>query len=363
MSTKTKSANALCVRDFRKAWNAVRPMIPNKATLPITGCLHIKCSGETIWITADTLEHRLTLKVDGSGDGGKWEAVVEKATLTDAMKGKPAGTTITFSKESISFGNGMSYPIGGWDPGEFPACRAQVKKSCQPVQFPVSEVVRALRYASTDETRYIMCGVYVNNTRGEIAATDGKRLIFLPIEVGNPDMPNVILPSDSATVLKRVQDYLPDVVTMSLENGRYGVIETPTLRYQVKVVEGNYPNYPQVVPDLKKRPNFWMLGDEKEELIKWLSSAKADETTLTSIKDGTVTVELVKGEAQVIGKKVYPDSGYGKLHGDHAIWLATPLLLGAIEDADTLHFGDEMDCVVGTQSGFPVAVIMPMRRK
>ena len=188
MPTKTKNENALCVTQLRKIWAAHSAVMVRKSTLPHIESVMVSSNGEGICLTSTDLDIFLQTTID-QPRAGTWKTLIHQSVLKEALKGKPGNATVRFEKEQVVFGNGMAYKIDKpIDIEAFPAPLI-VGNKWDPLAFPLSHVIAAGRYASTDVTRFQMNGVCINPDRGEIAATDGRRLIFLDgvtrIENGN----------------------------------------------------------------------------------------------------------------------------------------------------------------------------------
>jgi len=128
-------------------------------------------------------------------------------------------------------------------------------------QSELAEMLRSVSYAqSTDETRYILNGVYFNFRDGKLSlvATDGRRLALISkeMEVSPENAGAIILPAKTVAELTHLLDKGEKVkinfndrrcafqIASNKDTG--GLVDAVYL--YSKVVEGNYPNYQQVIP-------------------------------------------------------------------------------------------------------------------
>lgn len=117
----------------------------------------------------------------------------------------------------------------------------------------LQEMIKKTAFASsTDETRYILNGIYFKLEKGTatMVATDGRRLSFIarPLE-GNKLQTAAIVPSKAMAEVERL---------LSSESGNAKVqvsITDNQVAFKIgdtviisRLIEGNFPNYDQVIP-------------------------------------------------------------------------------------------------------------------
>ncbi len=145
------------------------------------------------------------------------------------------------------------YRLFGLPEAEFPG----LPRFEQALEFRVkaSELKDGLRktsYAiSLDQTRYVLNGVFFSfkGDRLTLVATDGRRLALA--EISDLDIPSsrerdFIVPTKAITELQRI---LPDEgeVLLQLVQNQVQFLSGSDILI-TKLVEGNYPNYTQVIP-------------------------------------------------------------------------------------------------------------------
>src|SRR6266850_684486 len=111
--------------------------------------------------------------------------------------------------------------------------------------------VRGSSYAiSTDETRYVLNGLLfsLKENKLTLVATDGRRLAMVDIELEIPrsQEADIIVPTKAVTELQRLLTDDGDV-KISVSSGQIAFDLNKTLLVS-KLIEGNYPNYKQVIP-------------------------------------------------------------------------------------------------------------------
>lgn len=124
-------------------------------------------------------------------------------------------------------------------------------------------------FASSDPSRYVIGGVFLDTKRKAVVATDGGMLIQVPFDVTeefpplgeglSPVTQPVILPAkqlkEAITQATKYAGSLPILSRVAVaKNGETNKVALATTDldtqrdYKVKVIEGNYPNYMQVIP-------------------------------------------------------------------------------------------------------------------
>jgi DNA polymerase-3 subunit beta len=164
-------------------------------------------------------------------------------------------------------------------------------------QATLGEMLRAVFYAqSTDESRYILNGIYFNFSEKKLTlvATDGRRLasIWREIDHSLDKGGNLIVPTRTGTELVRLLDKGKQVqiafnerrvafqVEVADENSGF----VDRVHLVSKVVDGNFPNYQQVIP----RNTEHRLKLERELFSQCVHRA----ALVVSEKQNTVTLKL-----------------------------------------------------------------------
>ena len=149
------------------------------------------------------------------------------------------------------------FSLAGTTADEYPTMPAFSPDRTVVVQAAVlAEMIeRTLYAASTDETRYNLNGVYLEKLeepgRLRMVATDGHRLAYVDRSFGS-DLEGldagVIIPRKGLWELKRLVDESDaDEVELGFE-GSNGLAKKGDVTLVMRLIEGEFPNYRQVVP-------------------------------------------------------------------------------------------------------------------
>src|SRR5437762_1419385 len=161
-------------------------------------------------------------------------------------------------------------------------------------QKDLHDGLRKTAYAiSTDETRYVLNGVLFSFKENKLTlvATDGRRLAMLDIELEFPRSheADIIVPTKAVTELQRL---LKDdgEVTISVGSGQIAFDLNNTLLVS-KLIEGNYPNYKQVIPsEAKERVTL-----ERETFLNSLRRV----SLLASDKSNSIKLNFSKNNIEI----------------------------------------------------------------
>ena len=201
-------------------------------------------------------------------------------------------------------------------------------------QAELTTMLKSVAYAqSTDETRYILNGVYFNFAEGKLSlvATDGRRLALVSkeMEVPSDAAGAIILPAKTVSELLRMLDK-GEKLKVSFNERRAafqigsdkdnsGLVDSIYL--YSKVVEGNYPNYQQVIP----KETHQRIKLERELLLQCIHRA----ALVCSEKSNSVKMKLSSNLLEITAQS--PD--FGEAHESMAIDYSGPELQVAFNPA------------------------------
>jgi DNA polymerase III beta subunit len=154
-------------------------------------------------------------------------------------------------------------------------------------------LTETLKSASTDETRYILCSVGIDTKKGVVVATDGRRLTraVLGADKVTPHDSTTILPSFAAEVIRQSIPLDARVKVSATDRRLVFAATAPGFDVSIytRTIDGNYPNYAQVIP----APGYGIpfVADRKEML-----SALGRMVVLMSKEGQAVRLEFADNE-------------------------------------------------------------------
>lgn len=275
----------------------VQNVVSTRTTLPILSNVLLQAKEGAVHLTTTDLD---------VGVRGSFEANVDKAGATTL----PARRLFTIIRElpsseilievdgknAASIRSGQSFfKILGLPEEEFPPLpKFENAKVVTMRQKDLHDGLRKTAYAiSTDETRYVLNGVLFSFKENKLTlvATDGRRLAMVDIELEFPRSheADIIVPTKAVTELQRLLTNDGDV-KISVGSGQIAFDLNNTLLVS-KLIEGNYPNYKQVIPaEAKERVTL-----ERETFLNSLRRV----SLLASDKSNSIKLNFTKNNIEI----------------------------------------------------------------
>jgi DNA polymerase-3 subunit beta len=292
--------------------SAGRAATNRTGTLPVLAGVRLDVQGDQLTVTGTDLELtiRLTVEVGGERDGA---AVVPARLVGDIVKALPAGAvSVQLDDEELSISAGRSqFSVRPLSLDDYPA---QSEPSADPVTLSAAVMVDALRQvvraASTDDARAVLTGVLLASEEDglRMVATDSYRLAVrdLPETTVMAVGKNVLIPGRALNELQRV---IGDVEELSVRLGeREATFEAGTTRLSTRLIEGEFPNYRNLLPS--SYPNLLTVG--KAAMLEAIRRVKilAQDSTPVRLTLGGDTVQITAITQDVGNAAEEIDAGY-----------------------------------------------------
>jgi DNA polymerase-3 subunit beta len=273
---------------------AGRAATSRTGTLPVLSGVRLDVHDSELTVTGTDLELtiQLSIPVHADRDGA---AVVPARLVADIVKALPAGAVeVGLDDDEMSISAGRSqFSVRPLSLGDYPA---QVQPDAAPVTLASAQVADALRQvvraASTDDARAVLTGVLLaaEDDGVRMVATDSYRLAVrdLPPSSMLAAGQKVLVPSRALSELQRI---LSGADELSVRLGaREAVFEAGGTRLTTRLIEGEYPNYRNLLPS--SYPNTLTVG--REALLEALRRVKilAQDSTPVRLTLGGGTLQL-----------------------------------------------------------------------
>ena len=243
-------------KELQEALHGLGKVISRTATLPVLRAIQFSADDGVPAATATDLDQVARYRFEsGRIEQAGAPLIIEAARLKALAKGAKDDLVTLRGLEngSVSLtgpvaGRTLTTEAPGFEPEEWPALEGEVPT--RPAEGFIETYRRLTPFSSTDETRQVLGGVYLEVGTGEnpitMVATDGRRLaswnnLSLPIKE------SVIVPVTRFLGWSR----LPDDVHIGLRAGNAAAwfgVKAGAFSYAVKTVEGAFPNFRQVIP-------------------------------------------------------------------------------------------------------------------
>lgn len=361
--------------DIARALYRVQGIADKKSTMPSLAHVLLNATPEGLSVSATDMDVGLS---------GMYEAhvvtpgavAVPAKPLYEIVKSLSAESVGLETKENnwVELRSGHSrFKLVGMSAEEFPALpsHAQAKSFAIPSNELIRMIDRTVFCVSTDDNRHNLSGVFCESPKPNLlrmVATDGHRLAMVEqtFDVNIPIETGVIVPRKGFQELKRV---LSDTMTGDGKvelgfSGTSGVIRAGTVTLSTRLVEGQFPDYTQVIP----------RGADKIAKIPRVPFAEALRrvSLLSQGRSHGVKLQFSDGKLALVAE----DPEFGEAHeeleisyggasisvGFNARYILDVLGL-MTDDGVTFELADDLSPGVLRpleQAGF-TAVVMPMR--
>jgi DNA polymerase-3 subunit beta len=256
--------------------------------------LRLELVGDRLSITGTDLDLtiQLTLAVGGDGDGG---VVLPARLAADIVRSMGAGKVeVEVNGDEVNISGGRSqFSVRPLSFDDYPKLATPTTSSVTLPSAAVGEALRqVVRAASTDEARPILTGVLLTAENGglRMVATDSYRLAVRDLaehQVLGADQ-KVLVPGRALNELQRLVGG-GEELTMRLGD-RDATFEVGETRLSTRLIEGEFPNYRQLIP--ASHPNT--LTVEREPLLEAIRRVKilAKDATPVRLQMGGDTLRL-----------------------------------------------------------------------
>ncbi len=315
---------------FSNGLAQVLNVVGSKAAMPILSNVLIEAEKDYISLTTTNLDLGIRCKIKAEvKEGGSVTLPVKRlATIVRELPNVDVAFDSSASHQVKIASGGSNFRIMGIGAEEFPKLPDSADdKTFELEQGELATMLSNVSYAqSTDETRYILNGVYFNFKEGKLAlvATDGRRLALVSKEVDVPagNAGAIILPAKTVAELLRLLgkgDKLKIAfnerrAAFQIDTGKDTSGLTDSIYLFSKVVEGNYPNYQQVIP----KETHQRIKLERELFLQCVHRA----ALVTSEKSNSVKIKLSANLLEISASS--PD--FGESHESMAISYSGPEL-------------------------------------
>ncbi len=352
---------------------SVQNIVSSRTTLPILSNVLLRATDNRLELTATDLDVSISCAVEANvKKQGAITVPVRKLFGIVRELASPEIEMEVDEKNATSIRAGASfYKILGLSADEYPPI--QKFKESKKIVLPQEKLKGMLKKTSfaisSDESRYVLNGIFISlkEHKMTMVATDGRRLALVDEEVDIPEssQSEFIVPTKAVNELNRLLTDKGDVeikftenqLALTLTNEKGGSVLVIS-----KLVEGNYPNYRQVIPSETKE----RISLPREEFLAALRRAQI----MTSDKANSVKLAIGRNNLAITANS--PEVGEARetmaidyKGKDMAIafnpaYMIEPL--SALTDDEVfLELIDELSPGVLKINGPFLYVVMPMR--
>jgi len=292
---------------------AVQNVVSTRTTLPILSNVLLRADNDRLELTATDLDVTISCAVEAKvkKPGASTVPVKRLFGIVRELSNSEMDLEVD-EKHACTIRSGPSfYKIHGLSADEFPPLPKfkEDKKVVLP-QETVKGMMKKTSFAiSTDESRYVLNGIFLSlkDHKMTMVATDGRRLALVDeeVDISENSHGEFIVPAKTVNELNRLlQDkgelelhYAENQASFTLKDEKGSSVLIVT-----KLIEGNYPNYRQVIPaETKERVPL-----VREEFLHALRRAEI----MTSEKSNSVKLSFGKNKLEITANS--PEVGEAK---------------------------------------------------
>lgn len=313
---------------FSNGLAQVLNVVGSKAAMPILSNVLIEAEKDQISLSTTNLDLGIRCKIKAEvKEGGSVTLPVKRlATIVRELPNVDVTVDAAANHQVKIASGGSNFKIMGIGAEEFPKLPdTGDDKTFSLEQGELAAMLGNVAYAqSTDETRYILNGVYFNFKDGKLSlvATDGRRLALVSkeLEVPAASAGAIILPAKTVAELLRLLGKGDNLkiafndrrAAFQIDTNKDSSGLTEAIYLFSKVVEGNYPNYHQVIP----KETHQRIALERELFLQCVHRA----ALVTSEKSNSVKIKLTANLLEITASS--PD--FGEAHESMAIAYSGP---------------------------------------
>lgn len=244
-----------------RALGHVQSAVERRNTIPILSNVLLSAERDKLTFSATDLDMEIIdealAQVDQPG-----QITAPAHTLYEIVRKLPEGADVSLSftgeDPRLTVAAGRSrFNLPVLPAGDFPVMSADGFSGAMSVD--VNDIIRLIdktRFAiSAEETRYYLNGMYLHTVvvdgapRLRAVATDGSRLAVaeMPAPEGSAGIPGIIIPRKTVAEARRLLEDAGESVELQISAQKIR-FELAGAALTSKVIDGNFPDYPRVIP-------------------------------------------------------------------------------------------------------------------
>lgn len=363
--------------ELSNALKVTAGIVSNKVTMPVLGNVFLAAEKGKLTVESTNLDMALSCSIECEiKQEGR---ITLPAKRLDKIVSNINGDDVTISvsesgKATIKAGT-SKYTVMGITAEDFPPIpEINGADSFSLQQEQLAAMLKKVAFAqSQDETRFILNGTLFTMDEGalKLVATDGRRLAITEetIEFPFSEAKQVIVPRNAIMELRKLLNKKGDV-TVSFSDRQISFCIDPDekkgfsgkVSFYSKVVEGNYPNYSQVIP--KETNHSIELDKNKVEAgVKRVALVNTDKsnTVKFSFEEGELTLSCASPDFGDAEEKIQVELKGEPIKTAYNAKFMQEMLAAIEEDTVSFSAKDGTSAGLFTVGNHFKSVLMPLR--
>lgn len=357
--------------ELLKPLSCVVGVVERRQTLPILAYILLRHKDGRTTLTGTDLEIEITAEAKASAktDG---EMTIPARKLLDICRALPEGSAVSIVKEGekVLVKAGKSrFTLLTLPPTDFPSIQAiQWDQTVKIAQRELKDLFEQTHFCmAQQDVRYYLNGLLIelSGHTMRVVATDGHRMAISETTLHSTVKPErqAIVPRKGVQEITRLLADIDEPVTVHLGVNHF-CVQTDTLTFISKLIDGRYPDYNKVIP--QAQATLMRLDREtfKEALSRAaiLSSEKYRGVRL-SVADKMIRITAHNPEQEEAQEEITADYGGQPVEiGFNVGYLIDAV--SALKTKDivfTLIDANSSSMLYPTEGKYPQYIIMPMR--
>lgn len=315
--------------EFSTQFSLVSRAVPSRPSKPVLGNVLVSASTDTQQVTLTGFDETLGIQTTFTAQVHQSGSLTLPAKLLGDIVSRLPNEELDISEDddepvvTLSCSAGR-YQVRGLSAEDYP--KLPEVETSEPIKVSADALIEGLRGAlfatSSDETKQVLTGVHLtaDDESLEFAATDGHRLAVVQTvdEAGSAASTlkmDVTIPGKALRELERILQIYPsnEPVAFQLDSTQV-VFDLGQQRITTRLLEGQYPNYRQLIPKQFERQltvdrkqlvssleRIAVMADQRNNIVK-LSVANETQSLALSVEAQEVGSGLETMPAQITGE-------------------------------------------------------------
>ncbi|HHW06800.1 MAG TPA: DNA polymerase III subunit beta [Clostridia bacterium] len=302
-----------CPKDkLLKAIQIVQRAVATRTTAPYLSCILLEAGPDQVVFRATDreimIQYEIPVEVVQEG-----KALLPARYLGDLVRRLP-NMDITLEQQLpdqvflFRYGNSQTQLIG-MDPEDYPAMPSLAYNQSFEIQAGIfQKMVHQVSSASAvDSIRPIFSGIYLESTGNQqlnLVATDTHRLAYtstkLPVPLNGDQPISIVIPTKTLLEVTRLAEDEESMIKVFI-GGNQVIFLIDTVTVVTRVIEGQFPNYRQVIPEtyttrIKANTQLLYEGVDRATLLAQDSNKFASNVLKLTTKGETLILESFSQE-------------------------------------------------------------------
>jgi len=237
-----------------EALTQVTSVVSTRSTIPVLGNVLLRAAEGRLELLTTDLEVSVRTEVAAEVSRAGESTLPAKRLFSVVRELPPHPVELEIDDKNVAaIRCGTAYfKIMGLSADDFPDVPAPDGDHVYTLdQAVLKQMLKNVQYAtSVDETRYVLNGILFSfqDQKMTVVATDGRRLAMCEREVEFPAEQGLDMVVPSKTIHELLRNLMSEGQIRITAAGNQIVFELNALRIISKLIDGNFPNYRQVIP-------------------------------------------------------------------------------------------------------------------